>query len=140
MNFLFQSPEKAQVMAPSRSSNTSRLLVPSPMPPFYSSTTLSSSTSDLNSSLTTPLSPRTLYAQSFDQNRIFTFDRPHSSQSLPTAGRFRKNMKDITGFGTTDEEFEALPIAVLRKVGSLFKFSKTPQSALRDQPFHASLP
>ena len=77
---------------------------------FYSSTSLSSSTSNLNSdpNSTTPLSPRTLYAQ--------TFDRPSSSRSLPS-GRFaRKNMKEMTGFGTTEEEFEALPIAVRRKV------------------------
>jgi hypothetical protein len=76
---------------------------------FYSSTSLSS-TSNLNfdPNSTTPLSPRTLYAQ--------TFDRPLSSRSLPS-GRFaRKNMKEMTGFGTTEEEFEALPIAVRRKV------------------------
>jgi hypothetical protein len=77
---------------------------------FYSSTSLSSSTCNLNfdPNSTTPLSPRTLYAQ--------TFDRPLSSRSLPS-GRFaRKNMKEMTGFGTTEEEFEALPIAVRRKV------------------------
>jgi hypothetical protein len=81
------------------------LQVPSMDLPFYSSTTLSSSTSDLNSAAA--LSPRTLYAQSFD--------RPTSSSSLPP-GRFRKNMKDITGFTTTEDEFDALPIAVRRKV------------------------
>ena len=110
------------VMAPSRRTNATRLQVPSPQP-FYISPSLSSSTSDLNPNSATLLSTRALYALSFDQNATFTFDRPHSSQSLPSAGRFRKNMKDITGFGTTDEEFEALPIAVRRKVCSLFKFT-----------------
>lgn len=116
-------------MAPSKANTPSRLQVPSLLP-FYSSPTLSSSTSELHSSSDTPLSPRALYAQSFDHNRTFTFDRPHSSQSLPSAGRFRKNMKDITGFGTTDEEFEALPIAVRRKVRALlFKLSTSALSA-----------
>ncbi len=93
----------------------SRLELPSlstqsSMNPFYSSATLSSSTSDLNSFNNTsePLSPRLLYAQSFD--------RPSSARSLPSSKRFRKNMKEMTGFGTTEEEFEALPIAVRRKV------------------------
>jgi hypothetical protein len=78
--------------------------------PFYSSTTLSSSTSDLSNfnDLSEPLSPRILYAQSFD--------RPSSARSLPSSNRYRKNMKEMTGFGTTEEEFEALPIAVRRKV------------------------
>lgn len=82
--------------------------------PFYSSTTFSSSTSDLdlhfNNSCHSPsVFPRSLYGQSFD-------DRPTSSRSVPSAGRFRKNMKDITGYGPTEEEFDALPIAVRRKV------------------------
>lgn len=87
--------------------------------PFYSSTTLSgsmsSSTSDLDldlqlSSCHPPaVFSRSLYGQSFD-------DRPTSSRSVPSAGRFRKNMKDITGYGPTEEEFDALPIAVRRKV------------------------
>ncbi|TAQ85305.1 hypothetical protein B7494_g6361 [Chlorociboria aeruginascens] len=69
--------------------------------PFYSSTTLCSSTSDLYPSTT---SPRTLYAQ--------TFDRPDTSRSLPR----RKNMKDFTrGFATSEEEFEALPLSIRRK-------------------------
>jgi hypothetical protein len=82
----------------------------SSMNPFYSSTTLSSSTSDLTTfnNISEPLSPRMLYAQSFD--------RPSSARSLPSSKRFRKNMKEMTGFGTTEEEFEALPIAVRRKV------------------------
>lgn len=80
----------------------------SSMTPFYSSTSLSCSTSDLNNiDNSEPLSPRFLYAQSFH--------RPQSSRSLPST-RFRKNMKEMTGFRTTEEEFEALPIAVRRKV------------------------
>lgn len=57
------------------------------------------------------LSPRHLYAQSFD--------RTQSSLSLqlpPTTRIHRKNMKDMTGYLTTEEEFEALPIAVRKKV------------------------
>jgi hypothetical protein len=80
----------------------------SSMTPFYSSHTVSSSTSDLsNIDNSEPLSPRILYAQSFY--------RPQSSRSL-SSKRFRKNMKEMTGFRTTEEEFEALPIAVRRKV------------------------
>lgn len=101
-------------MTTTTTSTTSRLELPSlsqqsSMHPFYSSTTLSSSTSDLSNliNINEPLSPRTLYAQSFD--------RPSSVRSLPSK-RFRKNMKEMTGFGTTEEEFEALPIAVRRKV------------------------
>jgi len=105
---LFQSRNRLEV--PSMSAgNRASMSLSIPMD-FYSSTSLSSSTSNLNSdpNSTTPLSPRTLYAQ--------TFDRPLSSRSLPS-GRFaRKNMKEMTGFGTTEEEFEALPIAVRRKV------------------------
>lgn len=37
-------------------------------------------------------------------------------------------MKDITGFGTTDEEFEALPVAVRRKVGPSAHFQLVPQN------------
>jgi len=92
------------------------------MSPLYTSTTLSSANLDLtfhpkldeehdddDDDDEECLSPRKLYAQSFD--------RPKSAQSLPT-GPIRKNMKAITmtGFGTTEEEFEALPIAVRRKV------------------------
>jgi hypothetical protein len=107
---------------------TSRLQLPSlsqqsSMHPFYSATTLSSSTSDLNNliNLNEPLSPRTLYAQSFD--------RPSSARSLPSSKRFRKNMKEMTGFGTTEEEFEALPIAVRRKVrGDIFITSNSSRS------------
>jgi hypothetical protein len=91
-------------MAPDREREL-RLQVPSMDLPFYSSTTLSSSTSDLNSAAA--FSPRTLYAQSFD--------RPNSSKSLPS-GQFKKNMKQMTGFTTTEDEFDALPIAVRRKV------------------------
>lgn len=87
------------------------LQVPS-MDPFYSSSTFSiSTTSDINSAGS--FSPRTLYAHSFD--------RPQSSRSLPS-GRYRKNMKDITGFTTTQEDFEALPLAVRRKVRTTIFF------------------
>jgi hypothetical protein len=107
---------------------TSRLQLPSlsqqsSMHPFYTATTLSSSTSDLKNliNLSEPLSPRTLYAQSFD--------RPSSARSLPSSKRFRKNMKEMTGFGTTEEEFEALPIAVRRKVrGDIFITSNSSRS------------
>ncbi len=77
-----------------------------PPSPFFPSQLLPDPSAELPAP-GSPLSPRTLYAQ--------CFDRPLSSRSLPS-GRFRKNMKDITGFGTTEEEFEALPIAVRRKV------------------------
>ncbi|KUJ08526.1 uncharacterized protein LY89DRAFT_332632 [Mollisia scopiformis] len=113
-------------MAPLRSSRSiSSLQVPQmpehalpSMAPFYSSDTLSCSTTHLSTILSSStseledsensavLSPRTLYALSFD--------RPASARSLPS-GRFRKNMKEITGFGTTEEDFEALPIAIQRK-------------------------
>lgn len=91
-------------MAPSYQSQT--LMVPS----IYSSshsTNYSSSTSDLNSST---YSPRALYAS--------TFDRPHSSGSAPAGSSLpqRIGMKNMTGFITTEDEFEALPIAVRRKV------------------------
>ncbi|CZT45475.1 uncharacterized protein RSE6_05789 [Rhynchosporium secalis] len=56
----------------------------------------------------TPLSPRILYAQSIGC--------PGSSRSLPHTQRFRKNMKEMTGFGTTEEEFDALPLVLRRKV------------------------
>jgi hypothetical protein len=105
---LFQSRNRLEV--PSMSAgNRASMSLSIPMD-FYSSTSLSSSTSNLNfdPNSTTPLSPRTLYAQ--------TFDRPLSSRSLPSRRFARKNMKEMTGFGTTEEEFEALPIAVRRKV------------------------
>ncbi|KAF8864347.1 hypothetical protein BDZ45DRAFT_35037 [Acephala macrosclerotiorum] len=86
--------------------------------PFYSSTSLSCSTTQLSTILpssttdlddtenTAALSPRTLYALSFD--------RPASARSLPS-GKFKKNMKEMTGFGTTEEDFDALPTAIQRK-------------------------
>lgn len=102
----------------SRSVSTSRLEVPtmtepasSELSPLYTLPAASSSTSNLDLdpiSPISPISPRTLYAQSFD--------RPESSHSHPSTRRFRKNVKEMTGFGTTEEEFEALPIAVRRKV------------------------
>lgn len=119
-------------MAPSKTNMPSTLQVPSLLP-FYSFPSLSSSASDLNSSSDTPLPSRALYAQSFDHNRPFTFDRPHSSQSLPSTGPFRKNMKDITGFGTTYEEFEALPIAVRRKVRAYLSSQLSALSAELDR-------
>lgn len=85
--------------------------------PFYSKTAFSCSTGHLSTIPSTSdiddsehsedLSPRTLYAHSFD--------RPGSARSLPS-GKFRKNMKEMTGFGTTEEDFDALPIAIQRKV------------------------
>ena len=96
---------------------SSTTLLPLPLPSASASastkelcisTSSSSAASNLNSSA---LSPRTLYADSFD--------RPLSSRSLPAGGRFRKNVKEMTGFATTEEEFEALPIAVRRKVRAL---------------------
>ncbi|KAG9238284.1 hypothetical protein BJ875DRAFT_437643 [Amylocarpus encephaloides] len=44
-----------------------------------------------------------------------TLGRPSSSLSLPPTARSRKNMKDFTGFDTTEDEFERLPLAVRRK-------------------------
>lgn len=89
-------------MAPSVLSNN-QLLDPSI---FYSSH-LSKSTSDLHSALFPP--------------------RPYSgSQSLPpvqAVRRYRKNLHEMTGFMTTEDEFEALPIAVRRKVRPRWAFS-----------------
>jgi hypothetical protein len=67
--------------------------------------TTSSSVSDLNSRylLPTALEPQ-------------PFERPLTSGSLPATPQFRKNMKDFTGFDTTEDEFESLPLAVRRKV------------------------
>ncbi|TVY24584.1 hypothetical protein LHYA1_G006288 [Lachnellula hyalina] len=94
-------------MAPMRPSGRGRLEGLHSLDPIYtSSVSLSSSSSDPNS---TALTPRTLYAQ--------TFDRPSSSRSLPST-QYRKNMKEFTGFETTEAEFDALPLAVRRKVCS----------------------
>jgi hypothetical protein len=110
-------------MAPSRSQPVkngagNRLAIPSKKKSLASITTTttnnghtlttSSSTSDLNSGylLPTALVPH-------------PFERPMSSGSLPATPRFRKyrkNMKDFTGFDTTEDEFETLPLAVRRKV------------------------
>ncbi|KAI6710249.1 hypothetical protein JHW43_007205 [Diplocarpon mali] len=64
--------------------------------------------SDLELELDTmrPLSPRTLYAQSFD--------RPKTSKTRSTRP-VRKNLKEMTGCETAEEEFENLPLAVRRK-------------------------
>ncbi|KAI9053908.1 hypothetical protein LZ554_002853 [Drepanopeziza brunnea f. sp. 'monogermtubi'] len=82
------------------------------LPPLYTSTVASNRPSDFDYDLdsdytTSPQSIRALYAQSF-------YDRSASSYSRPTR-RMRKNMTEMTGFGTTDEEFEALPTAVRKK-------------------------
>ncbi|TVY55946.1 hypothetical protein LCER1_G003438 [Lachnellula cervina] len=92
-------------MAPMRPSGRGRLEGIPPLDPIYtSSVSLSSSSADRNSTI---LTPRTLYAQ--------TFDRPSSSRSLPSEPQYRKNMKEFTGFETTEAEFDALPLAVRRK-------------------------
>ncbi|KAG4435541.1 hypothetical protein IFR05_008980 [Cadophora sp. M221] len=116
----------------------------STLAPTYTSPAASSSKADLKTNLElefefeldtteSPLSPRALYAQSFD--------RPGSSQSLPNTRRFRKNMKEMTGFGTTEEEFEALPIAVRRKYFSTLERLRFAQnsrtSALHDLPIQS---
>jgi hypothetical protein len=43
-------------------------------------------------------------------------------------------MKDITGYGTTEEEFEALPIAVRRKVFTPFTSSIASALSSRSTP------
>ncbi|KAH8591975.1 hypothetical protein B0O99DRAFT_630823 [Bisporella sp. PMI_857] len=98
----------ASKMAPSRAV-PSRLQIPSTSmdEAYYSSTTLNTTSSEeFNAGI---LSPRTLYAQSFD--------RPNSSQSLPSGRRpsYKKNMSAFAGFGTTEQEFDTLPLAVRRK-------------------------
>jgi len=82
---------------------------------YYSTTTLTSTPSTVDD-LTTS-SPRTLYAQ--------TFERPNSSRSVPPAPKptppkpsYRKNMSTFAGFQTTEEEFDALPLVMQRKVSS----------------------
>ena len=73
--------------------------------------------SDTSSSNIDAFSPRTLYA---------SFHRPDSSATMPPRTYKKKNMGEFTGFGiTTEEEFEALPIAVRRKVcvGEFFAYS-----------------
>ncbi|EHL02395.1 hypothetical protein M7I_1468 [Glarea lozoyensis 74030] len=83
----------------------------------YHTLTTSSSASDLNAGF---LLPTALEPQ--------PFERPLSSGSLPATPRFRrnrKNMKDFTGFDTTEDEFEALPLAVRRKVDTV-KLGRAP--------------
>src|SRR5687768_16968879 len=76
------------------------------------STPSTTSDDDLNNSL----SPRTLYAQ--------TFERPDSSRSFPPRSQpaprpsYRKDMSTFRGFQTTEEEFDALPLVMQRKVSS----------------------
>ncbi|RFU25845.1 hypothetical protein B7463_g10490, partial [Scytalidium lignicola] len=95
--------------------------------PFYSSfTTLSSSTSDLNSSSYSNTN-RPSYSSSASFQRDGSF-RPHSAQDLPPA-RYRKNMKTMTGFATTEDEFAALPIAIRRKYFSTLERLRFAESA-----------
>ncbi|KAK6583950.1 hypothetical protein PZA11_003680 [Diplocarpon coronariae] len=80
--------------------------------------------SDLELELDTmrPLSPRTLYAQSFD--------RPKTSKTRSTRP-VRKNLKEMTGCETAEEEFENLPLAVRRKYFSTLerlRFAENSQS------------
>jgi secreted trypsin-like serine protease len=95
-------------------SNHNTLQVPKSK--FYVSSDTSNSTSNLE---LPSLSPQILSADTF---------RPNSSRSLPTTtttttttitlpiqSARRKNMREIIGTTTTDE-FEALPLAVRRKV------------------------
>lgn len=83
---------------------------PSNMSPLYHSPLLDYSSTNPPTHLPpSPLaSPRALYAESFD--------RPTSSHSTLSSTRYRKNMKEMTGWTTTEEEFDALPMAVRRKV------------------------
>lgn len=104
-------------------------LLPSPL--FTSTAALASSLEldfDIDFDTNSPLSTQALYAQSFD--------RPGSSQSL-SGRRMRKNMKEMTGCITTEEEFDALPIAVRRKVcvhafPALLNFSSSPSVVGRE--------
>jgi len=79
---------------------------------YYSTNTLTSTTptsDDFSSG-----SPRTLYAQ--------TFELPKSSRSMPPAPKptprpsYHKNMMTFTGYQTTEEEFDTLPLVMQRKV------------------------
>ncbi|KAG9240970.1 hypothetical protein BJ878DRAFT_523085 [Calycina marina] len=81
----------------------------------YSSTTLATtaSISDDLSSPRTPHTPRTLYAQTFDNSNRLRTSRSLTPQRRPT---YRKDISTLmTGFTTTDEEFDALPIVMRRK-------------------------
>lgn len=107
---------------------------------YYSTTTpitskTSTSDDDFNDS-NNSASPRTLYAQ--------TFTRPNSSRSLPPASHpapkpsYRKDMSTFTGFQTTEEEFDALPLVMQRKYFSTLerlRFAESSRSnALKDLP------
>ncbi|RDW84652.1 hypothetical protein BP6252_02242 [Coleophoma cylindrospora] len=96
------------------------------------STIVSSSTSDLTSGST--YSPRQLYADTF-------FDRPFSADSAPVRGpapRYRKSVKEITGFSTTSDEFNELPIQVQKKYFSTLERLRFAQNsrtnAINDLP------
>lgn len=98
------APERRDVNPPGLRLQLSLL---SSMAPLSHSTTCLTTIANLDDSPPSPSSPRALYAASFD--------RPVSSRSMPNT-RYRKNMKEMTGFTTTEEEFDALPLAVRRKV------------------------
>ncbi|KAH8820393.1 hypothetical protein F5884DRAFT_763861 [Xylogone sp. PMI_703] len=100
--------------------------------PFYSSwSNFSSSTSDLNSNGSTHnYQPSFSSASSFRRDGFF---RPHSAQDLPPV-RYRKNMKTMTGFTTTEDEFAALPIAIRRKYFSTLERLRFAESASCSSP------
>ena len=101
-------PSRRPFYAPSSSTSTGKTCttVDRNSIPSRSIISATSSTSDLHSAY---LTPTILEAQ--------TIGRPSSSPSLPpTKIKTRKNMKDFTGFDTTEDEFENLPLAVRRKV------------------------
>jgi hypothetical protein len=64
-----------------------------------------------------PLSPRCLYAEASSipiESRSSTLNLPHQTRSIRTRQR-HKSIREMIG-PTTEEEFDALPIAVRRKV------------------------
>ncbi|RDL38308.1 Uncharacterized protein BP5553_02648 [Venustampulla echinocandica] len=100
-------------MAPSRSQHRNRLEVPSSKPRYFSkskSKTKLQSSSLCVSSSTTDL-PSLILPRSLDCQ---TSDRPLSSPSLPRS-QFDTNMSEFTGFDCTEDDFEALPLAIRRK-------------------------
>jgi hypothetical protein len=101
-------------MAPSRSqplnSRSNRLEVPT-RKPFY---TPKSKTSEINT-ISASSSTSDLHSAYLPPTTLDAIARPSSCGTAPSM-HFRKNMKDFTGFDTTEDEFEALPLAVRRKV------------------------
>ncbi len=75
-------------------------------------TTASRSTVDLPSLV----SPRHLYADTFTHDD--SSDGPYSRSSTRSGRPLHKNMRDMIG-ATTEDEFDALPITVRRKVRSV---------------------